>query len=133
MIKLIVGIFLTIILGLNNKKINKEPQGCNCHCRIGHYKGQSVKEYPNPVINVGVVESWGGIFGATDAKASLCKKRCTDAAFNPLNHMSKAEFCAKAERFLSGQNRIPMQRLAVYWKVGGRKWQCVDTRIEKCE
>lgn len=132
MLKLISGIFLTIILGLDNKYINKEPQACNCHCRIGFYKGESVNEYPNPVINVGIVESWGGIFGATNARASLCKKRCKEAAMSPLNHMPKAEFCTKAERFISGQNRVPMHRLAVYWKVGGRKWQSADTRIEKC-
>lgn len=130
--KLVLGVILTIFLGLHSKHEMNEPNGCNCHCRIGFYKGQSVKEYPQPVIDIGIVESWGGIFGATNSRAAKCKKKCTDAAFVPLNHMPKSEFCKKSEIFLQGQNRVSMNRLAVYWKIGGRKWQSGGTRIEKC-
>ena len=133
MIKLIVVVFLISMLGLDNKIMNKEPQACNCHCRIGFYKGESVNEYPNPVIDIGIVESWGGIFGATDSRVALCRKRCKDAAFDTLHHMPKTEFCTKSQRFLSGQNQVPMHRLFVYCKVGGRNWKPVDSRFEKCE
>lgn len=129
------------ILGNNNSKTSWESDNlaydsnlsCNCHCRIGHYKGQSVKEYSNPVVNLGIVQSWGGPFGATNSKAVLCAKRCRDSAHIPLFLMPKAEFCSKSERFLQGQNKVPMNRLVVYYKVGGRKWQSGDSRFEKCE
>ena len=127
-------IWLLPVLTIFEKKvIYNEPEDCNCHCRIGHYKGQQVNEYPNPVKDIGIVESWGGILGATNSRSQICKKRCYDASLSPLILMPKSEYCSKSERFLSGQNKEPMNRLFVYYKVGGRKWQICNSRFEKCE
>ncbi|HLO55616.1 MAG TPA: hypothetical protein VK169_15090 [Saprospiraceae bacterium] len=126
-------LLLGIMIISSSNNIFDEPQGCNCHCRIGFKKNDPVKEYPNPVIDIGIVESWGGIIGATNSRSAICKSRCYHAALEKLQHMPKAEFCSKSERFLSGQNRVPMNRLFTYYKVGGRNWMTCDSRFEKCE
>lgn len=48
-------VLISLLIITSNYKNNKEPQGCNCHCRIGFLKKDPVREYPNPVIDIGIV------------------------------------------------------------------------------
>lgn len=100
------------------EELVKEEYGfakANCFCRIGDNRGSRLKEYPNPIKDLGILKSFGGPFGGSNKKEAECGDLCSKKAYQWYKSQTTDNLCKYLKK--AGQTRI-----TAYSKVGGRKW-----------
>ena len=99
----------------NTNHTDDKIEKARCFCRVGDNRGSRLKEYSNPIKDLGVLKSWGGAIGATNKREDECGNLCSKKAWEWYNSGGKQNICNKLR-----SNR-PI-RITAYSKVGGRDW-----------
>jgi len=97
-------------------KIEEDIAKARCFCRIGDDRGASLKEYPNPLKDLGTLRTYNGIKPVNNKNEDDCGRLCAKAAEKWFSSISTDRLCAMRKKSGSTQ-------LLAYSKVGGRKWR----------